>query len=665
MSLREWFTAAELAAFKLVGLPGTERNIRAFADRENWTRQEREGRGGGFEYHRISLPKAARDALDIALVDELLAANTNAPRAIVADRTSADLPAEGTGRTLVPSAPVDPRRESLWRIFERKTTKQKDEAKRRLEMLRVIEALIADGRPKVKAIDTVAAARGVDAATLRRWRASVRGLDRSDWLAALAPGHVGKVELKPIDVECWDFFKGDYLRNSQTTAEGAYERTQRFAEPRQVLLPSLKTLMRRLVREVGPAAIAYKREGAEALRRMYPDQQRDHGSLKALECVVADGHKLDVRVILPNGTVDRVALLAWQDVYSGKLLSWRLGETETAELVRLSFADLVDDYGIPDHALLDNGRAFAAKTITGGAETRNRFRIKPEDPQGVLTTLDVKVHWATPYHGQAKPIERAFRDLADRIARHPAFEGAYTGNTTLSKPDNYGSRAIPMAEVERVVAEEIRAHNARLGRESRVAAGRSFDQAFDESFREAFIRQATPEQKRMLLLAAEGVRSSKEDGSIRLYGNTYWSDHAATLRVRGQRLVVRFDPQRLDQDIHVYALDGRYLASMQCRELAGFLDVGKAREMTRARKDWNRAVRDQAAAEVRLTAADVNRLLPTTAAEPEIGEPQIVRPLWPKRTRKPSGDTLPASEVETRFLTFVDAERDKRKEALP
>ncbi|WIA55483.1 transposase domain-containing protein [Sphingobium sp. WTD-1] len=119
-----------------------------------------------------------------------------------------------------------------------------------------------------------------------------------------------------------------------------------------------------------------------------------------------------------------------------------LAESEDMVTARLVFADLFQKWGIPKGLLSDNGRAFASKWLTGGARTRFRFKIRDEDPLGVLTALGITVHWAKPYRGQSKPIERGFRDFCDAIAKHPAFDGAYTGNTPLAKPEDYGSRAI-------------------------------------------------------------------------------------------------------------------------------------------------------------------------------------------------------------------------------
>jgi hypothetical protein len=165
-----------------------------------------------------------------------------------------------------------------------------------------------------------------------------------------------------------------------------------------------------------------------------------------MQVVNVDGHKFDVFVQSEDGHIDRPVMVGIQDVYSRKLLAHRIGETENTILTRMVFADLFRDYGIPPHALLDNGRAFASKALTGGAKTRFRFKIKDTDQLGVLPSLGVNVRWTLPYRGSSKPIERAWRDLCEDIAKHPAVAGAYTGNKPDAKPENYRDRAIPIAE---------------------------------------------------------------------------------------------------------------------------------------------------------------------------------------------------------------------------
>src|SRR5690606_21666117 len=107
--------------------------------------------------------------------------------------------------------------------------------------------------------------------------------------------------------------------------------------------------------------VTLRRKGEEALRRSIPSQRRRVEDLHALECVNIDGHKFDVFVTPPRGgNPIRPVMVAIQDVRSSRVLAWRVGETESAALARLAFADLFRDYGIPKHAVLDNGRGFAS-----------------------------------------------------------------------------------------------------------------------------------------------------------------------------------------------------------------------------------------------------------------------------------------------------------------
>ena len=66
--MKAWWSASELAAAALPGLPGTKRNVNEQAGRENWTKRVTIGNGGTtHEYHVASLPEAARVALALAL----------------------------------------------------------------------------------------------------------------------------------------------------------------------------------------------------------------------------------------------------------------------------------------------------------------------------------------------------------------------------------------------------------------------------------------------------------------------------------------------------------------------------------------------------------------------------------------------------------------------
>lgn len=609
-TIKHWFSADELAALGLPGLPKAKRKINERAAEERWAlkvdatgmplARRRMGRGGGTEYHVSVLPAAARAEL---------ARRQGAPLAESADAH--------------PIAANDETASLEWQWFDRQTEKIRAEARRRLDIVTHALAYEQAGLSRTAAVAQAAIEKGVGPSTLWEWRRMVAALPQSDWLPALAPRRRGGGAEAVIDPEIWTIFKSDYLRPEKPTLSSCYRRVEALAESCGITIPIIKTFQRKLEREVDPRVVIMMRDGQEALRRSMPAQQRSVKSLHAMELVNIDGHKFDV-FARDGDRVFRPIMVAIQDVMSRKILAWRIGEVESAIQTRLAFADLFRHWGIPKGCLLDNGRAFASKWITGGALTRFRFKIRAEDPTGLLPALGINPHWATPYRGQSKPIERGFRDLCDTISRGPRCAGAYTGNKVDAKPENYGSKAIPLDEFRQIVAEGITAHNAQRGRRTEMAHGGSFDEAFNASYARAPIGKASEEQLRLALLAGENRRVDRRTGVIEICGNRYWSDGLASHY--GQTVTVRFDPDDLHQPIHVYDLAGRYLVSAEVIDATGFLDVEAAKRRAQQEAKWRKATRDARDAEQLLSASEVAARLPRLV--PEIApEPSVVRPV--------------------------------------
>lgn len=625
-----------VSAKKLMGLPpdmpGTKRGVHLRAERENWP-YEIDGN------RRLYLTSHLPAETQVALIQrELASAEPSAP--------AAETPAS-----------------DAWRLFETKPASARAEAERRLVAIQSYERLVEDGAGKQRAAVTVAAALGENARTVRRWLKTIEGAARSDRLPLLAPAHCGRTVVAECSAEAWEFFKGDFLRLSRPAASACYERLQRAAKEHRWTVPSLITLRRRLERELPSGAITLARHGQDAWKRTYPAQQRDRSHFRALEATNIDGHKFDVFVKWRDGTVSRVILVAIQDLYSNKILGWRLGPTESADLVRLAIADVIGKWGIFQKMWLDNGRGFASKLITGGTPNRYRFKVKQEDPQGLLTALGVEVHWTQPYSGQSKPIERAWKDLVERIARHPACEGAYTGSNPSAKPENYGTKSVPIDEFRALVASEIAAHNAWLGRRTQACGGiKSFDQVFDESYAATPITKATAEQRRIVLLAAESIAADRQTGEIRLFGNRYWSE--ALSRVAGRRVLVRFDPDTLSEPVHVYGLDGRFVATAPQIERAGFDDRAAAVDHAKKRNAVRKADKEALETHRRWRAADIAARTPKMP-EADVPETPMLRPFRTQGAAALRHEPIEHVSEETRAAWFKAGVADlKAKEVL-
>jgi len=489
----------------------------------------------------------------------------------------------------------------------------------------------------------------------------VAGIPRPYWLAFLLPdGKEGRptAELHPT---AFAAFKRDYLRLEQPDAASCYRRVQRLAQVHRdwLPLPCLKTFVRHMKRDVDYVTRVAMREGDEAMMRLGPKVRRDRSDLAALAIVNADGHTFDVAVRFPDGSIGRPVILGWQDVYSGKLLSYRIARSETADVVRLSFCDMVRQYGIPRRAHLDNGRAFAAKTNTGGVATRYRYKVRDDDQLGVITRLGVEVRWVKPYNGKAKPIERAWRDLATDLSKRPEFAGAYLGNSPTGKPENYGSRAVSWDEFLRVVADGVAEYNARTGRRSEVAAGRSLDETFAASYATATIRKATANQLAMMLLASNVRPVGRADGFVTLAGNRYWSE--ALCEHAGRRVEIRFDPEAMHDGVHVFTLDGTYLCKADCVAALGWNTTDAMRAAQRREADWRKAHKALANAERERDAAAPSDMpaIPT----PDLPTPAAVALLHPPR--RPSADREGEADTAADFdPIFLDKLRAMKRDAL-
>ena len=623
---KTWFTAKEIADLKLPSLPHSKRKVNERAMEECWAlkvsedglplSQPRKGRGGGQEYHISILPEAA--------ITQLIE----------------------RGVSIFGEAQCSAAQEANqnWQWFEMQPESAKKKAHERLHIINLIDTLEETGLGRSTAVTACAAQHGISASTLWSWLKLIEGIGINDRLPCLAPCRNGGGAKSNIDAAIWQIYESDYLRPERPTLSSCYRRAQEIAKERGVSIPSMKTFQRK-IEKIDKRIVMSRREGREAVRQMVPAQKRTVSHLHALEMVNIDGHKFDVFVKMPNGKIIRPLMVAIQDIYSRKMLSWRIAESENNISVRMTFADLFKNYGIPKECVLDNGRAFASKWITGGAKSRFRFKIAEDEPTGLLTGLGIKIHWAMPYRGQSKPIERAFRDLCDTIAKHPAMAGAYTGNNVDAKPDNYGDKAIDFEVFKRFVEKGIAAHNKQQGRRTEMARGRCFDDVFEESYARAPIGKATEEQLRLALLTGQQLNVNRKTGEIRIEGNRYWTPELS--QYHGHKVTVRFDPDNLHSDIYIYNNAGEYLCTAKVIDDSGFNDMAAAKERAKMEANFKRSVKEAEAAEDLLTAAQVAAQMPDYEDEEMLPEPSVVRPV---RYR---GQTAAALKEENESSSFI------------
>lgn len=473
----------------------------------------------------------------------------------------------------------------IWETYSRKPGSIQEEAQRRVLILDEFLALLNDRLKKTTALNIILNHHAdVSKATLWRWQKKTKGHPRQYWEALLTPEYRGRAK-NEIPEAAWEWFVENWNVESQPDVSVIYRQTcQAAKEGGWGTLPSLKTFERRSITDIPENQRILGREGETALRQKLPHQKRDYTTLKLHELWESDGRKADVLCLWPDGTIARPMVVIWREVRTRVVLSVRIYPVSNAELIIEALASAVRNSGTtPDGAILDNGRDYASKPLTGGQKNRYRFLVKENEPMGILTRMGAKVHWTTPYHGAAKPIESFWGKLAK--VTDILFPKAYTGRNTVERPEDRDPKnAIPIEEFGAKLIRAIEVyHDTPHG--GHGMQDKSPMELYKELLRsytpkpctEEHLRACRPLVKR-LKLREQYEFEFKIDG----YGTvTYVPDESMDLRRRWEYDVI---PDIGEPEAPALIYDGaKYLGEARYKKRTPFLDTNAGKETMHSR----------------------------------------------------------------------------------
>lgn len=625
VEIKSYYTAKELASLSLKSLPTSHANVRNKAKKEGWANRKRVGRGGGTEYLFDSLPADVQD--EIHIIAARAAAKAQAKAAKDSQPALVNKPNEAN---YLP--------EVIWSGWEDATAKQKARATEKVGGCFAVDDLVNTGMGVVEAIETVAADTDVSTGSLKRWYYKVRNFERSDWLPILLGNYQpSKSRQADFDEQAWEAFKADYLRLERPQMGTCYERLKLLAAEHNWTIPSLSSVKRKLENDIPKPQRVLLRQGERALADMYPALVRSVETLEAMEWINGDGYQHNAFVRWHNGDIVRPKTWLWQDIRTRKILAYRTDLSENSDTIRLALMDLVSRYGIPRKLTIDNTRAAANKWMTGGVPNRYRFKVKEDDPMGIIPLLGIELFWTSVQfgqgHGQAKPIERAFSHggLGETIDKHPLLAGHHAGANVLDKPDNYhgGKDGASYEDFITALEQGIELWNNRVKRDTEICQGvYSFSQVFERDYANATVRRATSEQMRLLMLMSEAV-TLKPNGTFSLscggkvFGQKNRYEVVDLIGSTHKKVVVKFDPERLHDTVWVYSLDGRFLAEAVCTEKVAFGDKATGREHDKARKQYVKSEKAMAKAQQAMGIKELADLMPEASDDSAPPTPSI------------------------------------------
>jgi len=431
--------------------------------------------------------------------------------------------------------------------------------------VQTFEELRTAGESRGRAAAIVAEKHQVNQITLWRARATVNGQPPHLWAALLLPNYKGRTKQSEFTGAAWEWIRANYLSTSEPPANVVIKEAKKHGKALGWIFPSDKTIIRKL-NDLPAPIVALGRKGKTAFDATFPAAERDFTTYNLHDTWVSDGRRADVFCRFPDGSISRPFIVGWVDMRSRMVLGVRGSVDPSQSLTIAALHAALERTNIkPKRALLDNGREYAGKQVTGGQMTRYRFKVKEGDPIGALTRLGVAVDWARPYRGQEKPIESFWKYVANHLDKLPQFQGAYCGKNTSSKPEDFDlSKAIPLEIYAQKLAEIMEEFNTMHHHRGQGMDGMTPAQQYENLMLAAPHNEwphATAEDLRLMCCKQVMLTLNNKDASLRFklgeHGEArYWAQALADLPLaaRAKKYNVYYNPD--DPNIPVLVYDG-------------------------------------------------------------------------------------------------------------
>lgn len=245
------------------------------------------------------------------------------------------------------------------------------------------------------------------------------------------------------------YYEKDFLLNNNPLTN-LYDDFVKWCNLKEIdQIPHYNTIRRYMlhIKEIdGEGATVLASKGARAWKNACMMKRfRDTKALKVLEILQGDVHTFDcfVSVKRANGSIEaiRPCLVAWIDMRSRALVGWVITECPDAQIMKQSLIHTIYPksnkelpYGVPKYLLIDNGKEYTAKTLTGRERTERV--CFDEDAKGFYRSIGIKDDIRSlPYQPWSKAqVERYFSTVELKFGkRMKSYIGTLTGSKTSGK----------------------------------------------------------------------------------------------------------------------------------------------------------------------------------------------------------------------------------------
>lgn len=416
--MKLFYSAKELSEMNLHGLPSTVQNITATANRNNWNKQERQGRGGGYEYEVASMPPEIQQQIREYEIANLVIEPRHAKVKSLTIPESKELDQLTTEQREIADA----------RLYLVAAVAELEKTTTRLNAVKTIvkQAKAGELEPSLQEAAYLANARRqkgrvISERSLMRYVLTAAKCETpAERVQALAPG---QPKAKPLKSIPWlPLFLKIYQAPSGISVEEAYVEFVNICIAQKKEYPTIHQV-RYALRRMSEIDREKGRVTGSDRKAVLPYVKRNWEVLGLNGAWVGDGTSMKLKVQHPDhGRPFIPELTMIIDAANRYIVGWSVSLAENTLAVADAFRHGVEKHGLPLIYYSDNGGGQTAKHLD-------------HDVTGIFARLGVEHKTGIPGNPQGRGIiERLNRTVAQRIARQfPTYFGGNADRESTRK----------------------------------------------------------------------------------------------------------------------------------------------------------------------------------------------------------------------------------------
>lgn len=361
---------------------------------------------------------------------------------------------------------------------------------------------------------------------LFRWQRKYKNGDVAGLIDTRGGHNRGKTDIPP---DAWEYFYALYMTLQKRSIEICWEYTKtEYPE-----IPSVSAFERK-VKTIPEPVIIFYREGEKAFNDSLVCMERSKEDIHSNDIWFSDHHLMDVAVLNNRGRVFRPWLTAFFDARSNKVIAFIIRDKSAdATVIKQCLRKGMEEFGVPKELYFDNGKDYREKSFN------------KDFPLSLTKQLGINQIYATPYHGQAKPIERFWETLEDRFCK---FFPTYLGKDAKKRPEDMRvtfeklkDKCPTMEQFTDLLGKHMNKYNNTPSGGIDMD-GKCPDQVYFENLA---VKNEVHDKSILRILCGTFDERTVQKNGVQYQGRFYY--HTDLIAHQGEKVIINCDPSNMDE----------------------------------------------------------------------------------------------------------------------